>query len=337
MINVGIIGVSGYSGKLILKILLQHPSTRITYIAADTTTGKLEDIHPEFTGKINLDCAPVNIEKAISLCDVCFIAVPHTQAMNIVPRFLSAQKKIIDLSADYRFSSRKEYEKWYQVPHSDYKNLSKAVYGLPELYREDIRKAVLVANPGCYPTASILALAPIIAIHAQDIAHITIDAKSGISGAGRKVTLEYMYTEMSQNLKAYKILSHQHTPEIFYYLKKISPAIPKINFVPHLIPMNLGIFETIYLCLKKSINTDKVFSLYRKFYKTEPFVRVLPPGKQPEIKNVLHTNYCDIGLTVKKDMIVITSAIDNLMKGASGQAVQNMNIMCGFKENVGLD
>lgn len=337
MINVGIIGISGYSGKLILKILLNHPEVRVAYIAADTTRGDIQDIHPEFKGKTNLICAPLDLKKALSLCDLFFVAVPHTQAMKIIPRLLLAKKKVIDLSADYRFSSKSEYEKYYHQSHADPENLSKAVYGLPELYREDIKKAFLVANPGCYPTASILSLAPVVATLGENIEHIIIDAKSGVSGAGRKATIELMYAEMSQNFKAYKILSHQHAPEINLYLKKLSTKTPKVKFVPHLAPLNVGIFETIYVCLKKSFKKEKIASIYYKFYKKEPFVRIFGLEKQPEIKNVSHTNYCDIGLTVLGNTIVITSAIDNLMKGASGQAVQNMNIMCGFEEKEALE
>ncbi len=336
MVNVGIIGISGYSGKLILKLLLNHPKVRVTYIAAETTTGKIEDIHPEFFGQIDLTCAPFDLKMAQSRCDLCFLSVPHTKSMNLVPGLLNAKKRIVDLSADYRFSSAVEYKKYYAVDHSDKKNLAHAVYGLPELYREEIKKANLIANPGCYPTAGILALAPLAGLDAKNIDSIIIDAKSGVTGAGRKATLALMYGEVNENLKAYKVLTHQHTPEINTELSKLAEKTVSVTFVPHLVPLNQGILETIYVSLKKPLPLAQIHKIYKNFYKTEQFVRVLNLGSQPEVKNVLHTNFCDIGFALNEKMLVITCAIDNLMKGASGQAVQNMNIMCGFPENLGL-
>ena len=336
MLNVGIVGISGYSGKMLLKILLNHPDVRVTHVSANTTTGKVSDIHPEFTGKTRLICEKFNLTKAKNLCDLFFIAVPHTKSMEIVPGLLKAKKKIIDLSADYRIKNSSVYKKWYGVAHKDKKNLKKSVYGLPELYREEIKKSKLIANPGCYPTAAILALAPLMATHNKKITSIIIDAKSSVSGAGRKATLNLIYAEANENLKAYKPLCHQHTPEICAYLSRLTQSDVNITFVPHLIPMNYGILETIYIKLKSPMTAQKIYKLYQKFYKTEKFVRVLKPGQQPETKNVTGTNYCDIGFAVKDNMVVITSAIDNLMKGASSQAVQNMNLMCGFKEEAGL-
>jgi len=336
MLNVGIIGISGYSGKLLLKILLNHPEVRVTYASANTTTGKISDIHPELAGKTRLVCEKFNLSKAKSLCDLFFVAVPHTKSMEITPGLLKAKKMVIDLSADYRIKNSATYKKWYKVTHKDKKNLPKSVYGLPELYREEIKKSTFIANPGCYPTAAILALAPLVAIHGKKINSIIIDAKSSVSGAGRKTAINLIYAEANENLKAYKVLCHQHAPEISIYLSRLAQKDIKITFVPHLIPMNYGILETIYIQLKKSITINDVYKLYQKFYKTEEFVRILKPGQQPETKNVTNTNYCDIGLAVKNNMLVITSAIDNLMKGASSQAVQNMNLICGFKENTGI-
>ncbi|MDD3375538.1 MAG: N-acetyl-gamma-glutamyl-phosphate reductase [Candidatus Omnitrophica bacterium] len=336
MINVGIIGISGYSGKLLLKILLNHPDVHVTYVGAHTTTGKITDIHPDFFGKTRLVCEKFNLAKAKNLCDLFFIAVPHTKSMEITPGLIKAKKMIIDLSADYRIKDSSVYKKWYGVAHKDKKNLPKSIYGLPELYREEIKKAKFVANPGCYPTAGILALAPLVATHNKKIASIIIDAKSGVSGAGRKAALNLIYAEVNENLKAYKALCHQHTPEICAYLSRLAKRDIKITFVPHLIPMNYGILETIYIQLKSPMAAQEIYKLYQKFYKTEKFVRILKPEKQPETKNVTGTNYCDIGFAVKDNMVVITSVIDNLMKGASSQAVQNMNLMCGFKEEAGL-
>ena len=336
MIKVGIVGISGYSGELILTILLGHPNVRITYVSANNTKGKVDDILPALKGQTSLSCGQFNLQKAVSLCDLLFLAVPHTVALQIAPQLLKAGKRIIDLSADYRLKDIKLYKEWYGVSHSDKANLEKAVYGLPELYREDIKKAALVANPGCYPTAAILALAAIVATKAKTIESITIDAKSGVTGAGRKAVAQMMFSEMNENFKAYKVLKHQHTPEITQYLSKLAGSPIDITFVPHLLPINRGILSTIYVRLKHETKIVNIADIYRKFYKTEKFVRVLESDVQPEIKNVVGTNYCDIGLAVKENMLVITSAIDNLMKGASGQAVQNMNIMCGFDETLGL-
>jgi len=336
VINVGIVGISGYTGKMLLKILLTHPQIRITYIAAGTTKGKVDEIHPEFAGQIDLQCDEFNLAKAASLCDLVFVAVPHTKSLEITPGLLKSKKRVIDLSADYRIKKPSVYEKWYGVPHKDSVSLAKAVYGLPELYREDIKKTDLIANPGCYPTAAILALAPIVSSNNKDIASITIDAKSGVTGAGRKASISLHFSEINENFKAYKVLEHQHAPEINQCLSLLAATTIDVDFVAHLLPLNQGIYETIYVHFKKGVSLAKVHQLYKKFYKTEPFTRVLPLGQQPEIKNVVGTNFCDIGLTVKDNLLVITSAIDNLIKGASGQAVQNMNIMYGFKEMMGL-
>ncbi|MCB9748275.1 MAG: N-acetyl-gamma-glutamyl-phosphate reductase [Candidatus Omnitrophica bacterium] len=338
MKRIGIVGISGYSGMTVLKILFNHPQVRVTYVSANNTQGKLTDIWPQFQGLTKLTCSKYDIKEALKLTDLVFLAVPHTVAMQITPELLKQGKKVIDLSADYRLNNKQDYKKWYNMEHQDLKNLKKAVYGLPELYREDIKKADLIANPGCYPTAAILSLAPLVSLHAQLINSIIIDAKSGVSGAGRKATLNFSFCELTENFKAYKILNHQHTPEIELYLKKLNKISPIIHFVPHLLPIERGIFETIYIQLKEKISLHKIHAIYKKFYKTEKFVRVLDLNQQPQLKNVAHTNYCDIGLSLDqtKQMLVITSAIDNLVKGAAGQAVQNMNIMLGYPEEEGL-
>lgn len=338
MIKVGIIGVSGYSGGLTLELLLQHDGVRLTYVGANTTQGRLDQIWPHLKGKTNLTCEKFNFKKALEFADLFFLAVPHTASMKITPHLLKAQKKIIDLSADYRLKSKQAYERWYEAKHTDVKNLSKAVYGLPEFYREDIKKASLIANPGCYPTAALLALLPLVSTRMKIIQSITIDAKSGVSGAGRKVISSLMFAEVNENFKAYKVLNHQHTPEISLYLSKIAGRPVEVTFVPHLLPINRGILETIYVQVSEKISESFIFDLYRKFYKTEKFVRLLPLGLQPEIKDVVGTNFCDLGFAISKDknLIVMTSVIDNLMKGAAGQALQNMNLMCHFAEEKGL-
>jgi N-acetyl-gamma-glutamyl-phosphate reductase len=279
----------------------------------------------------------LNIKETIKKCDLVFLALPHTESMNVAPKLLSAGLKVIDLSADYRLKKIQVYETWYGHKHTDTKNLSKAIYGLPELFRQKIKTADFIANPGCYPTAAILGLAPLISTR-RDIQSIVVDAKSGVSGAGRKPSVGLLLSEANENFKAYKVLSHQHAPEIEQYLSQLAGRATHIHFVAHLLPITRGILNTMYVHLKDGMTLNQVHSLYKKFYKMEPFVRLLAPGNQPETKHVANTNFCDIGLVVSPDkkMVVITSAIDNLVKGAAGQAVQNMNIMYGFNEIEGL-
>jgi len=336
-IRAGILGVSGYTGREVFAWLLKHPSVRITYVAANSTFGPVSEIYPEFLNRTTLVCQKFDIKKTVEKCDVVFLALPHTESMNVVPKLLKAGLKVIDLSADYRFKSSKIYENWYGHKHTDTKNLSKAIYGLPELFRQKIKGADFIANPGCYPTAAILGLAPLTATR-RDIQSIVVDAKSGVSGAGRKASVGLLFSEANENFKAYKVLSHQHSPEIEQYLSQLAGRATRIHFVAHLLPMTRGILDTMYVQLKAGITLNQVHSLYKKFYKMEHFVRVHPLGSQPETKNVANTNFCDIGLAVSPDkkMVVITSAIDNLVKGAAGQAVQNMNIMYGFNEVEGL-
>ncbi len=334
MVRVGIVGISGFGGKVLLDLLLRHKDVRVTYVAANSSTGKVSDIWPEFRNRTELVCAKYDAAQAIEHCDLVFLALPHTESMNVAGALLNAGKKVIDLSADYRLKKSALYKKWYSAEHKDRKNLAKAVYGLPEIFRAKVKKARLIANPGCYPTAAILGLAPLVSVHGSKVSNVIIDAKSGVSGAGRKVAEGFMYCFVNENFKAYRVLTHQHTPEIAQIVSLVAGKTMNPIFVPHLLPINTGILETIYVSLSSRIMADSLDVLYRKFYKTEPFVRVLPQGTQAEIKNVVNTNFCDISLAVSEDgkTVVITSAIDNLVKGAAGQAVQNMNIMYGFPE-----
>ena len=338
MIRCGVVGLSGYTGKEVFKLLLNHSQVRVTYVAAQNTTGSVASIWPEFLNRTSLICQTFSIKDAVKNCDVVFLALPHTESMKVAGALLKAGVKVIDLSADYRLKSIKTYEAWYGHKHVNAKNVSKAIYGLPELYRQKIKKASLIANPGCYPTAAVLGLAPLVATRSKSITNIIVDAKSGVSGAGRKASVSLLMSEVADNFKAYKVLSHQHAPEIDQTISQLAGKTLSVHFVAHLLPIDRGILDTIYVQLKDAITPAQLHTLYSKFYKTEPFVRLHPLGAQPEIKNVAHTNFCDIGLAVSKDKktVVITSAIDNLVKGAAGQAVQNMNIMCGFNETEGL-
>ncbi|MFC1510494.1 N-acetyl-gamma-glutamyl-phosphate reductase [Candidatus Omnitrophota bacterium] len=338
MIKVGIVGISGYSGLETLELLLKHPFIHLSYVSANNTEGKVAEIWPHLKGKTKLVCKKYSYTEALKHCDLMFLAVPHSTSMAITPDLLNAKIRVIDLSGDYRLKRSSVYKKWYKSTHTDSKNLRKAIYGLPELYREDIKRAKLIANPGCYPTAAILGLTPFLVSHAKKVNTIAIDAKSGSSGAGRKASRAMLFSEVNENFKAYKPLNHQHAPEIDLILSQVSGLDCNVNFVPHLLPIHRGILETIYISLNKKITLSEITTLYKRFYKTEPFVRILDKGVQPETKNVAKTNFCDIGLSLSADgkMLVITTAIDNLVKGAAGQAVQNMNIMCGFEESAGL-
>lgn len=338
ILRCGIVGLSGYTGKEVFRLLLGHAQVRVTYVAAANTTGPVAGIWPEFLNRTTLVCEKFTVKDAARHCDIVFLALPHTESMKVAGQLLKAGLRVIDLSADYRLKNIKTYETWYGHAHADARNISSAVYGLPELYRQKIKKASFIANPGCYPTAAVLGLLPLVATRSKSIKSIIVDAKSGVSGAGRKASVSLLMSELSGNFKAYKVLSHQHTPEIEQTLSQVAGRKVSVSFVAHLLPIDRGILDTIYVQLDSPLTLDQAHTLYSKFYKTEAFVRVHPAGAQPEIRNVAYTNFCDLGLAVSQDkkMIVITSAIDNLVKGAAGQAVQNMNIMCGFNETEGL-
>jgi N-acetyl-gamma-glutamyl-phosphate reductase len=348
MINVGIVGATGYAGEELIGILIRHPKVRITNLSAKIDKPRVfSEIFPKFKNTLDLVCAEPDIKKIISQCELVFLALPHTASMEIAPLLLNAGKKVIDLSADYRIKDVKTYEKFYKTKQKDRVYLKEAIYGLPELYREKIKKARLIANPGCYPTAAILALAPAIAFGLVDLSQIIIDAKSGVSGAGRKAAEELIFSEINEDFKAYKVNTHQHIPEINQELAKLAGKKINVTFVPHLLPLNRGILETIYIKTQRHLPVGRqarhkdtrrqgISSLYKKFYKKEPFVRIKDEGDFPTLKEVVGTNFCDIGIKDYGNIIIIIVAIDNLLKGASGQAVQNMNIMYEFPEYSGL-
>jgi N-acetyl-gamma-glutamyl-phosphate reductase len=351
MINIGVIGATGYTGEELISILLGHPQARLAYLAAKIDRPMpIAEIFPKFKGRIDLTCQLPDIDSAISACELLFLALPHTVSMAIAPKLLKAGKRVIDLSADYRLSNTRVYEKFYNKKHSDPENLKKAVYGLPEIYRAEIKKAALVANPGCYPTAAILGLAPLIACRDIDPQAIIIDAKSGVSGAGRRASLQYHFCEVNKDSYAYKINTHQHMPEINQELGKLAGRAVNTAFVPHLIPVERGILETIYVKYNRTRKTpakggsayggsnQKLINLYKRFYKKEPFVRLKQGDERVQLRDVVNTNFCDIAVNAfpAENLLVIVSAVDNLVKGAAGQAVQNMNIIYGLPEHTGL-
>lgn len=337
MIKVGIIGATGYAGEELLRILVNHPKVKVTALAAKVEKPqKISEIFPYLKTKLELVCGDLEMEDFSGKCEFVFLALPHRVSMEYAPKFLDKGKKVVDLSADYRLKDTAEYEKWYNIKHSDKKNLKDAVYGLPELYKDKIKTAKLIANPGCYPTGIILACAPFLKHSLIDAGDIIIDSKSGVTGAGRTASMALLFGEVNENLKAYKINQHQHMPEINQELSKLAQEKIEINFVPHLVPMNRGILSTLYLRLKKKADAKALVGIFEDFYKGQPFIRVHKEGSYPQIKDVQGTNFCDIGLKVTGDLAIVISCIDNLQKGASGQAVQNMNLMCGFDETEGL-
>ncbi len=335
MVKVGIIGVTGFSGEELLRILLKHPHVSIVSVSAkiDAPT-RIDEIYPDLGIKLELVCAEPDIDKIAKECDIIFLALPHTVSIRIAPKLLEKGKLVIDLSADYRLEAP-VYETHYKVKHSDLDNLGKAVYGLPEINRDLIKKSKLIANPGCYPTAALLGVLPLLKA-AIEPESIYIDAKTGISGAGRKPELKLDEFKEKENLKAYKVNNHQHAPEILGQIAKITKSEPELVFVPHLIPINRGILETIYIKLNAQQEIGNAVELYKQFYKSEPFVKVLDEGQFPELEDVINTNFCQIGIKAESNLLIIISVIDNLIKGASGQAVQNMNICCNFKETESL-
>jgi len=336
MVKVGVVGATGYAGEEVIKILVNHKLVKVTELSAVIEKEEpIAAIFPAFKGKIDLVCRKPNPEEMSKNLDLVFLALPHKISMEIAPAFLRANKRVIDLSADYRLAPD-VYKTWYGIEHKDRANLPAAVYGLPELYSDAIKSAKLIANPGCYPTSAILGIAPILKDGAVDIGYMIIDSKSGVTGAGRKPDLALSFSEVNENLKAYKINDHQHKPEINKILSEVCGNDIDVVFTPHLIPMNRGILSTIYLRLNKKTDTRSVLDIYRKFYSGKPFVRISDEGRLPQIRDIVNTNYCDIGLKVTGNTLIVVSCIDNLKKGAAGQAVQNMNIMCGFAETEGL-
>ncbi len=348
MLRVGIIGVRGYTGEELLNILFKHSEVKISYLSARVDKPiSISEIFPQFKNKLGLVCDNFNLSRAVESAELFFLALPHTASMEVAPLLLKSGRKIIDLSADYRLKDFKLYEAWYKIKHTDRANLKKAVFGLPEIHKPEIRKADFIANPGCYSTAAILSLAPlvkgnigIIRSNYSELDNIIIDAKSGYSGAGRKVYNDPFWQEIKDNFKPYKVNNHQHMPEIEQELSKLAKKKIAVTFVPHLLPIERGILETIYVGIthNSQLTTHRLIKLYRKCYKNEPFVRIKNEGEFPSLRDVQHTNFCDIAIKVSKDkkLIIIISAIDNLLKGASAQAVQNMNLMCGFNETEGL-
>jgi N-acetyl-gamma-glutamyl-phosphate reductase len=339
MLRVAIVGASGYTGIELLRILFGHPEVAVTCVTSERSAGKpIAGIFPTVRGRCNYILENLEPMRVADKADLIFTALPHKAAMEVVPTFLKFGKKVIDLSADYRLKKQEEYAAWYE-PHMNPELLKKAIYGLPEIRREKIRKADLIANPGCYPTSIILGLAPLLKEGIVDTSSIIADSKSGVSGAGRGAKVDTLFCEVNGGFKAYGVTTHRHTPEIEQELSFLAGESINITFTPHLVPMNRGILSTAYGKLLEDLTAEKLITMYEEFYKGEAFIRILQNGEFPSTLHVQGSNFCDIGLAVDKrnGRVIVVSAIDNLVKGASGQAVQNMNIMNGFPENMGLE
>ncbi|MFB0524556.1 MAG: N-acetyl-gamma-glutamyl-phosphate reductase [Phycisphaerae bacterium] len=335
MIRVAIIGASGYTGAESIRILLGHSEAKLVYLTAlPEECGKVADVFPQFKGRCNLRIEPLDLDRLAGLADAALCCLPHKVSMEFVPKLLDVGLKVIDFSADYRLKDPNVYEKFYNVKHTDTANLSRAVYGLPELICEPIKGADLVANPGCYPTGALLALAPLLKEGLIETNSIIVNAVTGVSGAGRNPSSKFHFPNMNENLFAYGIGSHRHMPEMEQIASQIAGADVTILFQPHAGPFDRGILSTVYCQPKGKIKSKQLSKLYNDFYAGEPFAQIC--NDAPAVKDVTGTNYCHIFPTCVKDRIVIFSAIDNLIKGASGQAIQNMNIVFGLKETLGL-
>ena len=335
--KVSIVGATAYTSLGLIKILLAHPDAEIVHLGGRREDNpRISEVFPALRGRCDMPLVGLDPQDAPSEPDVAFFTLPHQVSQQYVPRYLAAGVRCIDFSADYRFDSIEVYRQHYGE-HADPGNLKRAVYGIPELFRGRVAKADLIANPGCYPTAFILALAPLVKAGLVETGDIIVDAKSGVSGRGNKPEPGSMYCECNENVEAYKVGTHRHEPEMEQALRLLGVAAPEVLFVPHLVPMDRGILATIYARLTRPAAQQELQGVCEAFYKGAPFVRVLPPGTQPRTKDVMHTNYCDMAVTVAgAGRVVVTSAIDNLTRGASSQAVQNMNVAFGLDETLGL-
>ncbi len=339
-LKVAICGGSGYTGAELLRILLGHPKVEVTAVTSEQSAGKSPvDLFPHLPQYAHLKYEPLDKKTLLKKADLFFMALPHAASQEAVDFFYKKGKKVLDLSADYRLKNPLVYEQWYKTPHNYPKTLEKAVYGLPEIHRKKIAASPLIALPGCYPTSVLLGLYPLLKDDAVDTGTLVIDSKSGTSGAGRKSDVALSFCEVNEGFKAYAVASHRHTPEIEQELALIVKRPVAINFTPHLLPINRGMLSTIYGRLKKRAELDDIIALYAKAYAKEPFVRVHPAGTFPNINAVKGTNRCDIGFTLNErtSTVIVVSVIDNLVKGASGQAVQCMNLVMGYPETMALE
>ncbi|MBU0513655.1 MAG: N-acetyl-gamma-glutamyl-phosphate reductase [Proteobacteria bacterium] len=336
--KVTVIGGSGYTGIELIRILLSHPAVRLSAVSSSQYTGQaVSSVFASLAGRSDLTFVGHDDPSLSREVDLIFTAVPHQKAMARVPSLLEGGRKVIDLSADFRFDDAALYAQWYQ-DHTAPELLAEAVYGLPELYRDRIKAARLVANPGCYPTSVILALAPLLTAGVVFPGNIIADSKSGVTGAGRKADVDLSFCEVNDSIKAYAVATHRHTPEIEQEISKLAGAPVTVSFTPHLTPMSRGILSTVYANMTGQSTTDELLGVMAEFYADAPFVQVLPAGRLPRTQDVRGTNFCHLGAVAdpRTNRAVVVSAIDNLCRGASGMAVANMNLMLGLEETTGL-
>ena len=347
--NIGIIGVTGYGGIELLRWLKGHPHVRVTYLGSHSQAGiDITEVYPHLQGQLdfvtNTQLQEINVEQIVKQVELVFLSLPSGVSSQWVPQLLEKGLKVIDLAGDFRLNDDLIHQQWYKKTAPDRRAQSQAVYGLTEWNRDRIKATTFVTNPGCYPTSVTLGLAPLLKEGIISKDGIIIDAKSGTSGAGRAAAVGTLFSEVQESIHAYKIGEHQHTPEIEQFLSSIANRELVLTFTPHLVPMTRGILSTIYCQLSDNevsaaITAESLYELYQTYYQHEHFVRIHKPGQFPKTKFVYGTNFCNIGFYVDRrtKRIVVVSAIDNMVKGAAGQAVQNMNVMCGWDERTGLD
>lgn len=334
IIRVAILGGTGYTALELIRLLLRHPQAEITVVTSRSESGPVADSHPSLAGRLNLNFTNPHAEELAEQADVCFCCLPHRASMDTIPALLAAGLKVIDLSADYRLLDPVVYEEWYGHVHTDPTRLGATVYGLPELFGDQIPRQNLIANPGCYTSASILGLAPLLTAKLIEPTGIIIDAKSGVSGAGRTPKVGTLYSECNESISAYGVGNHRHTPEIEQVLQQASGSPVSILFTPHLVPMDRGILATIYATPTSELTQEQVMNCLRTYYAGKPFIHVV--DHLPRTKDVAGTNFCQLSARVVRGKVMIFSVLDNLIKGASGVAVQNFNLIYDFDERTAL-
>lgn len=335
MVRVGILGATGYTALELIRILVRHPQVEITALSTrQEEAPHISEVHPSLYGRLDLRCENLSPAQMAERCDLAFSALPHAASMAAVPQLLAGGCRVVDLSADYRLREPSVYEQWYNHVHTDPTRLGSTVYGLPELFGEEIPGSDLIANPGCYPTTAILGLAPLLCEGLIEPKGIVVDAKSGVSGAGRTPKLTTLFCEANESVAPYSVGNHRHTPEIDQILSDVSEREVEVIFTPHLMPMDRGLLSTMYPRLTKQVSEEDLLDLMRKFYAGKPFIRVVE--HIPSTKGTSGTNFCDITVRFNRGQLVVISCLDNLIKGASGVAVQNFNLMYGFDETTAL-
>jgi len=336
-LKVGVLGATGYTGAELLRLLISHRAVEISWLTSEKFAGKkIPEVFPQFHRFLDLECVNIARLRNLSKVDLAFSCLPHGTSMHFVGKLLQTGARVIDFSADFRIKDADTYENWYRTKHTYRDFLKEAVYGLPEIYREKIRDAKLVANPGCHPTSVILGLAPLLSEGLVKEDSLIVDSKSGLTGAGRAPSLEHHFSESNESASVYGVTGHNQRPEIEQELSNLTGIPIKVTFIPHTVPLSRGILTTIYAKLKEEKSYEHVWDLYEKYYRGRSFIRIYEKGKFPAVKNVRFSNFCDIGIGFQEDAFISVVALDNLGKGAAGQAVQNMNIMFDFPEDEGL-